>query len=465
MARVSRYRGLLRTCVALLIILSVFPRVSLGQGGTPAVSSAVREEPLRDLVPDNCWKAILGFTAQDLWQGLADTAVIRLHGIPGLKEGKDDRPLWGPSIPDSLRRCVARWASGAWRGLHLLDAARVKLGLQDDTAAAALIEQYLQDVGKDTASAPFAANRSWALMLAATDLVMATPARWAASDRLLTQLDRIKNTPVTARWFAHFMRASAASQDHDDVRVLSEVDALYALWHAYPQEVEAHFTDLLVSMLALRVNTLIREDKLSVARAAVDSTYTALAATGHAGAGLQGLRKLLEHYGTPAVPIVGTWWYRTSDSGRVTRPEHGKVTLVVKTEGLPLYFQMQYERLRILQELSAKYGPRGLVIVQVDETEGFFDDSLFTDPKAEAERRRQYYLDEVAVPGILTIYHNTEWHQVAGGKWRNKPSPRDMAYPLRWTIVDRQGNITYMTETPENEDAYLDLLARQLLGP
>lgn len=122
------------------------------------------------------------------------------------------------------------------------------------------------------------------------------------------------------------------------------------------------------------------------------------------------------------------------------------------------------DHFRFLRALQDKYGRRGLDIVALDQTEGWFRDSVYDDAAMEMKARRRYWLDEYRFPGVLGIFRIMEWRQLQSGIWQHRPTPRDIAYPLRITIIDAQGRVVYACSGGDGEfpREYIDMLVDRL---
>jgi len=423
-----------------------------------AAQPSASGQPYYGFRPMTCWETAPVTRVQDAWREAADSAMVRRVGIPIL-EGYDERntnhAMVG-TVRDSLRACVARLSPRALHGMDLLDAARNQLALNHDADAWTLTQQFLKEVDqapKGTKTAPasvFAVDRPWALLMSVSDYAAATPPRWETADRLMKDLERLPQASAEIRLSAHLALMGVAREEGNDPRVMQESGAIYALWAANKKSMETDHALELTMATVSRTNVVLRQQGFVAAKRLVDSVYTIFAAQGRVIQWLEGLHFLYSDvYGKVAPPIQGTWWYQASDSGRIQRPTRGKVTVVYKApvgRGSPFsdnYVSRYYQVFRTLLE---RYGARGLEIVTADETGRMFLDSVYSDPAApaaEVERRRRYFLDVHAIPGIYTIYHVTDWRQLVDGHWLHKPSPRDVGYYFTVTLVDQRGRVIY----------------------
>jgi len=115
---------------------------------------------------------------------------------------------------------------------------------------------------------------------------------------------------------------------------------------------------------------------------------------------IESLRQPYTLVSVAAPPITATHWYPTpSDSA--ARPRKGVVTLVFSANascGGGCYSQYA-----VLRRLQASYGSRGLQIVMLAPTQGFFRNQPQPDPARESEQASHYLLDFVKLPGVLGV--------------------------------------------------------------
>lgn len=270
------------SALMLLSCLSSVPTLTAQVSRAPAatltstVPSTESRGPYYGFVPAACWYGQEWTLIQNAWPTIDDTIVVKREGIPILAGFADYTPAaWRKrgTVADSLRVCDAAVTAPAerWRGLHVLDAARIKVTLGQDSAAWALTQQYLAEVGTRAPARPYMADRSWALYLAAQVYLDVLPVRWTAAERLVAALDRLPDAPLNTRWLAHealFVAASAV--EANDAKALEAARSLYDLWRRHKTEIEEGYADDLGYVITTRADVVMRQQGLTAARAVID---------------------------------------------------------------------------------------------------------------------------------------------------------------------------------------------------
>jgi hypothetical protein len=382
-----------------------------------------------------------------------------------------DRPLTDtvPTVVvDAARACATRFSLATAPIADLPDLVALYLWTRQDSLASAAATRLLDAPANQLATQSGWADRGWRLLMVVRRALSARPVRIDLVKRYLHELDTIR-APSAAPWrmlaYKDFARMALRSGNltvaHDAVRAAisasqtmvrsEQIDRVYEILEAY--DILAEPTSLLASgPAAVAVFDTARTRLLPLrgpgtwgGGAAAPDESSALDNMMRQALGmgeppppvnrdvmeqqrLQGYIAQLEMpykmVGNAAPPLTATHWYPVSDD-TVARPRRGVVTLVVSVNancGGGCYSQYA-----VLRRLQAAYAARGLQIVMLASTHGYFRNQPEPLPAHEAEQSRHYVLDFLKLPGVLGV-EETKFSFRDDGMRLNMPGETPQGY-------------------------------------
>jgi hypothetical protein len=149
-----------------------------------------------------------------------------------------------------------------------------------------------------------------------------------------------------------------------------------------------------------------------------------------------------EVLGKPAPPMTATWWFGAPDSGKISRPRKGVVTLIsVGSEWSSANQMRGYGR------LGRRFGDQFELII-VNNTQGWVRDTAPVLPKDEAEYRYKELQRLFQLPGVMGVYE-TEYDWLKDGRRSDRSVPQLNIYQ-NLILVDKQGIVRYVFMPPPN---------------
>jgi hypothetical protein len=370
------------------------------------------------------------------------------------------------SIPavavQAARTCAARFSVASARERELLDLAQLYLLGQQDSLAQAAINRLLTS----QASEP-TVQRGWTLQLIANTYLDAKPARLAQAQTYLKQLDDLGAAVSTWRLFAHTSFAkyamsindlsaataqsqaalAAGNQMNDDDRM----DWVYALYSAYTaladpvttqtgKPVPAIIDSMKVRLLSLRPPQSNEQKRLESMINSAEELYSL--------------------FGQKSSPLVGKHWFNTNNDTSA-RPKPGVVSLIVfVNSACSGYCYPTYATLRRVYD---KYASRGLHLILVTSTNGYFRNQL-QPPNQEADSAIKYFADFLKLPGVI-VANETDFTHKADGRRVNTPTDNQRHYyrGRNGILVDKQGLVRLVVSVSPERETTLDSIIEDAL--
>jgi hypothetical protein len=165
---------------------------------------------------------------------------------------------------------------------------------------------------------------------------------------------------------------------------------------------------------------------------------------------------------TTAPPLSATHWYPASV--RTTWPRAGHATLIVFVSHMcgarcyPMY--------ATLRRLNAKYASSGLDLILVSSTTGSFRNQLPATPAAESELARGYFLDFLALPGVMAMDEASFSHKSDGRRMNDVGANQRNYFRGRSAVlVGKNGNVRWVVDaSPETERILDHMIASEMGG-
>jgi hypothetical protein len=393
----------------------------------------------RYTAPEECLAAVERAQARALWGARPDT----------LSAVAQDRASEPPAVIEIARRCSAHLDVGRMpapsRALYL----QLLLIAGRDSTFAAIVDRQL-------AEARSVAERSAVLFSAIDLLLKAKPVRIATAEQLTYRLDSLGPGAAQSRLFAYFRLASLARLLGDSALLARTAPRALALGNAVDS---ASPNLILKAALSTGAVMLTPPRPLDVLRDSGPDAYVQFVRRKYiAEATKRGISRdtaenmvetdVLRGAGRPAPPLAGDYWFGRSDTTPLPAP--GRVTLLAFVDhrcGVKCY-----PGYAMLERLRRRFGD-ALDIVLVAQTFGYFRLRPPPSPAEEAEMVRQYFLDELKLPGVLTVSvtpttqlptpdRRHVYGETANGRsYRVSPSSTEQETALR--LVGPTGTILY----------------------
>ncbi len=153
----------------------------------------------------------------------------------------------------------------------------------------------------------------------------------------------------------------------------------------------------------------------------------------------EGLASQYQFYNQPAPPIPAKHWFYAEGMTPEKFPWEGQPTLVAFV--YPNCGGQCYPQYSFLRMLHDKFGARGLRILIVARTSGFFRSEAMDVPSQEVELIRKYYLDFLKMPVTLVV-DESRFNRLPDGRRVAEDIPWYRAWPNDETIlIGRDGKI------------------------
>jgi len=331
-----------------------------------------------------------------------------------------------------VRKCARRYSDRRLSLAEQINTVRVHLNSGDDIAALSAANDALHQAGNDVSV------RAWTYYLLIHDMLTAQPSRTAMALPFLRQLDELPR-PAAAKgqFLAHYRWMKAVYPSGNDSIVDAEGSAAIGIWRTIADTaLKMILGPEARSTFEYRIDIAMRTRGINAAQAMIDSSV-ALRLGGF---------DIYDKIGQSAPRIDVPFEFSKSDSHDkgMGHPQQGRVTLVfgIKTDYgrvVSRYFGKTMER-----QLKT-FGQRGLTLVNLTRTFGYFSDTAPVAPKREAEHVFNEVSTLLDVPGTVAAYE-TAYTWVPDGRRRNEPSPVFDWYVRngRIVVVDKRGIVRYI---------------------
>lgn len=339
-------------------------------------------------------------------------------------------------VRDSVRVCQSVYGSTVNRW-ETLEQARVQLIVGEDAAARATANNYFASIADSGAE-----RAAWALYLNINDMLSLRPARIAAATEAVAKLDKMGSKAARASVLAHSSLAQAARQRWDDTTARAEASSVIAQWRTLTPDAALAMSQTAYAAFAQKAELALRVNGGDAVRAVIDTAQRSMPSAAVAATRqLAMLARLYSVVGRKAAPIEAAYWFRVSDSAS-TRPHPGKVFIISEAShacGAPCRTRYQS-----LGRLVARFGKRGLEVINTTKTLGFIRDTAAIAPVDEAKYDSSFFFGQRQIPGSLAVYE-TKYRWLTDGRRVNERTPQEQNYPgATFTLVDKTGSIRYV---------------------
>ena len=438
-----------RALCASMILLAAAARPAAAQ-------TAAADGPFARYAPSLCVEAARRM--QDFyWRDKrADTLVYAplTDSLPGI-------------VRDSLRRCVARFTPATVASDELVPLVTASLLAGDSVRAAAATARL---AAAFPAMPP--ALRRWTMADLGMAQLAAAPVRLAEARAVAARLDTMGAAAAYERLSLHWhIAAFAVTAGALDVAEAESRASLAAVKELTPEQ-QITLCDTITASYLVRVRTLALRDGAAPALALLDTMATVITPftrNGMAWAdqakaqldnaiGLQ--RFILGFMGQRAKPIHGDYWYPFTP-GDTVFPRPGRVTVAMLLDGGTMDFKL----FATLRRLHASYAARGLDIVFMTVSRGFYRMSVLPDPAVEAGKLRGFFVDYLKLPLALTV-EESQFGRLSDGRRQNTASLNATNYRVGvgMALIGKDGSFKMLlTLSPESELLYRRAIEAELL--
>jgi hypothetical protein len=360
-------------------------------------------------------------------------------------------------IRDSVRVCASHFSVSDVPPDQLLPLAQLEFLLGDAAQADAAIARLMAQAANASAS-----QRAWLLDLAVNVALTVRPARLDRVRTYLTQLDPLGHDAAYARLSAHQLYAGYAWSMGDAQTALTESDKAIAAFKELSQAQQVNMIDTAAMAYSTNANATSVTAGPQAAMAILDSaraTLIPLAQTGNQW-GARKQAQLRYHFtllqntytpvGTVAKPIKADFWYTAPGDTVFPKPDRVMLAVLVAR---PRDFSL----FATVRRLHDKYAARGLDIVFMLATEGYFRSQLESQPTDEAAVLNGWYRDYLKLPVALAI-EISQFGRLPDGRRKNTPAVnrRNYDHGLPGVLVGKDGKVVMVADVSPDAEAILD---------
>jgi hypothetical protein len=410
--------------------------------GTGIAVSAEAQDPFaRYSTPGQCEQAAIRLTKQYWRDKRPDTVVYA--------PATDSVPT---SVIQAARACAARFNVQSVPEHELLNLAQLYLFTnQDDLARAALDRLLASKKQQDPV------ERGWTLSRIALSYLNARPTRMQEAKKYLQQLDALGAPAATWRMFTHTSFARHAMSINDLTTAVAEGNAAVTANTQMAKNDRIDWASSIISAYTSLADptSVVTDGAAAIAvleRAKTDVFPLRPEGSRELEMLKNSIRQAIAPYtlfGTKSVPLEADHWYNTNgDNG--TRPKPGSVSLIVF--GFHACGGGCYPTYATLKRLHSKFGERGLEIVMVASTSGYYRNQLVQPPE-ESDSAGGYFAEFLKLPGVVAV-SESEFRRVPDGRRVNVPTAnaRNYSRGRSAVLVDKQGTIRLLVNAvPERE--------------
>jgi len=173
---------------------------------------------------------------------------------------------------------------------------------------------------------------------------------------------------------------------------------------------------------------------------------------------LRDARKPFQVVGTDGglPPVHANIWYGIP--GDTIHPKPGHLSLITFCDG------PSFAMFAVLRRLSAAYAARGLDIVFMASTRGYFRSQPMPLPSVEADSMGQYFRTFLHLP-VSVAMEITPFHHIADGRRRNDETTNLQTYGRMAgaVLIDRHGVVRWMADITPQTEAVWEAVIRDAL--
>lgn len=290
------------------------------------------------------------------------------------------------------RECVSKFSIAQVKAEHLILLAQVYLALEDDSSAHAAIQRRL-----DAEASKSVAIRSRTFAEIIGTYLRASPAR--LSDALATQrqLETLTSADAAIGKVGAYQTLAMyyLKVDDDSNAIVMSERLLVAGAQLSPRDRQEFANTLFGAYAVLAEIAGARSGTTEGVAPIVTRAREDLGNLEPVEQRLEALESTYQLYGDEGGRLTGDFWFHEAgDTTPVIRPTPGKISIIS--------FQPVRAQIPVFRRLQARFGDR-IELTFVLRTNGYFRDQGPLTPIEEAKILREYYIDELRLPGVLVI--------------------------------------------------------------
>jgi hypothetical protein len=396
--------------IGLLGLMS--PHVAYAQGGAPP------RDGFRYYIPGACVEAVKRSDAF-YWRTTPDTVQFNMAADTML------------TVSARLAKaCAAQFSVEQVNPRDLVLLAKVYLAAGDDPAALRAVTRRLHEDADASA-----ATRAATLEDIVGAYLHASPARLHEAQRYLAQLDTVSGSEAAlSRFRAHLSMLRYFEMANDDANLRAQAEAAIVAdkeMNAKDRREFGVYIGEVYKILAAAEGA--RTGTSAAPRAVIERAREDVKSLSYGIAMMAKPDTIASLYGRKGTRVKGDYWLGAT--GDTIRPAPGKVTIIV--------FRLNRTSVAALRRLQERFGDQ-IAVTGLVHTVGYFRDEGPLNTDQELKLLRQYYIDELGMPGTIAV-SKTQFTTMPDGRRR---APLDSTSRAYWTpagtvavVLDQQGII------------------------
>lgn len=431
---------LTRSFITAGMLFAVAPVLGAQTAGPPGASS--QDQFARYTTPGQCEQAAIRLTSQ-YWRDKRPDTVIYAPAT-------DSVPA---SVVQAARQCAARFSIESAKERELLDLAQLYiLGNQDSLAHAAIKRLLATTREQETV------QRGWTISQIAGTFLSAAPRRLTEATQYLAQLEALGKPVATWRMFTQSSFARHYMSVNDLASAVTAGKAAVAANSELPQNDRIDWVYSIMGAYGSLADPLSVVEGGPASLALLDTMSTDVEQLRPAGS--EDLQRLMYNvkasrspyllFGTTGKPLTADHWYNTK-AGDQTFPKAGVATLIVF--GHHACSGNCYPTYATLNRLHSQFGSRGLQIVLVGGTSGYYRNRLAV-PAAESDSAGKYFEGFLKLPAVIAM-NETEFSKRHDGRRQNAVSEnaRNYSRGRSAVLVGKDGQVKLVVNAvPQREE-------------
>lgn len=355
------------------------------------------------------------------------------------------------STVDRVKRCMARFNLSSTAQRDILGYLQAMLASENEAQADAAAAKLVGVVS--TAGVP---AKSWALYQIVDTYLDASQPKLQKAEKHIAMLDAMGAPAAVERMLAHYRLANSA-RFRDSIPLWErELNAALAAHKQITGDTRREYAFESADVYLGIADLNARKNDPQSAVLAVETARAELVPLRQMVARyLQGAERPYTMMGQPAPPVQATQWFNTN--GNNLHPAPGKPALLVFASHS--CGNRCYPGYAVLRRLRAKFESKGLDIVIMTRTQGFYRNRLVK-PDSEMVFIGNYFAKQLDLPVPLAVWQS-ELGRRDDGKITILSAPNDEALRpapvlLPAYIVDKNGSIRLISSLSRTNEAVLE---------
>lgn len=360
-------------------------------------------------------------------------------------------------VRDSLRLCAAQFSVAKVVDADVMPLLQVALLTGDDATIAAATKRL--EAGLPVLPVD---RRAWVLEGLATSFLSAMPAQLQRARMYAHALDAMGSAAAYERLSIHKILGTYAHSIGNIALADTETSASLAAMTDLSHTQQITLADTIMSAYFARASAVSLLRGKNAVLALLDSGLNVVVPLTQDGGPMTDYhravvqnafgfyRRLYGAMGTPAKPVHADQWLSTT--GDTVFPKSGRVTLAILAH--PAFFPVA--AISVLRRLHDEYAARGLDIVFMTYTTGWFRTIIEPKPGDEIHNLQRWYLDYWHMPASIAA-EESQFGRLADGRRRNVPATNltNYGFGVSAVLIGKDNVIQFALDIiPANEQVY-----------